>query len=96
VWSLLYLVTCRLFGLMALLFRSSGSKELEIVVLRHELSILRRQTKRPKLRESDRVLLARGVREVCHGHLWALEQAGEALNALPTTHTQGKLAITIR
>ena len=58
VWSLVYLVTCRLFGLIVLVFRSSGSKELEIVVLRHELSILRRQTKRPQLRESDRVLLA--------------------------------------
>jgi putative transposase len=58
VWSLLYLVAGRLFVLVALLFRSSGSKELEIVVLRHELSILRRQSKRPQLREADRVLLA--------------------------------------
>jgi putative transposase len=58
VWSLVYLIACRLFVLVALLFRSSGSKELEIVVLRHELSILRRQTKRPQLRGADRVLLA--------------------------------------
>ena len=58
LWSLGYLVVCRLFALMVLLFRSSGSKELEIVVLRHELSILRRQSKRPELREADRVLLA--------------------------------------
>ena len=56
--SLMYLVTSRLFALIVLFFRSSGSKELEIVVLRHELSILRRQTKRPQLREADRVLLA--------------------------------------
>ena len=58
LWSLVYLVACRLFALMVLLLRSSGSKELEIVVLRHELSILRRQSKRPQLRETDRVLLA--------------------------------------
>ena len=58
LWSLVYLVICRVFGLIVLLFRSSGSKELEIVVLRHELSILRRQTTRPELRESDRMLLA--------------------------------------
>ena len=38
--------------------RSPGSKELEILVLRHELSILRRHTKRPQLQEVDRVLLA--------------------------------------
>jgi len=55
---LVYLVVCRLFALIVLGFRSSGSKELEIVVLRHELSTLRRQTKRPQLREADRVLLA--------------------------------------
>ncbi len=55
---LVYLVVCRLFALIVLCFRSSGSKELEIVVLRHELSILRRQTKRPQLRDADRVLLA--------------------------------------
>jgi hypothetical protein len=67
VWSLVYMVTCRLFGLIGLLFRSSGSKELEIVVLRHELSILRRQTKRPQLREADRVLLAALSRVVPRG-----------------------------
>ena len=60
LWSFAYLVACRLFALVVLCFRSSGSKELEIVVLRHELSILRRQAKRPQLRESDR-LPARGV-----------------------------------
>src|SRR5438876_4474754 len=38
--------------------RSEGFKELEIVVLRHELSVLRRQAGRPQLRSSDRVFLA--------------------------------------
>jgi putative transposase len=67
LWSLMYLVTCRLFALIVLVFRSSGSKEIEIVVLRHELSILRCQTKRPQLRESDRVLLAALSRVVPRG-----------------------------
>ncbi len=58
MWSFAYLVVCRLLALVALCCRSSGSKELEILVLRHELSILRRQAKRPRLREADRVLLA--------------------------------------
>ena len=55
LWSLAYLVVRRLFELIVLCCRSPRSKELEILVLRHELSILRR---RPQLREADRVFLA--------------------------------------
>jgi hypothetical protein len=53
-----YLVACRLFALALLLARSDRSKELELLVLRHELSILRRQAQRPRLTESDRLLPA--------------------------------------
>jgi transposase InsO family protein len=53
-----YLVACRLFALVLLLARSDGSKELELLVLRHELSILRRQARRPQLSERDRLVLA--------------------------------------
>jgi putative transposase len=53
-----YLVACRLFALVLLLARSDGSKELELLVLRHELSILRRQARRPQHAESDRLILA--------------------------------------
>jgi putative transposase len=53
-----YVVACRLFALVLLLARSDGSKELELLVLRHELSILRRQARRPQLAESDRLVLA--------------------------------------
>ena len=47
--SFVYVVACRLFALVLLLARSDRSKELEILVLRHELSILRRQARRPQL-----------------------------------------------
>ncbi len=43
VWSLVYLALCRLVQLVVLLCRSERSKELEILLLRHELAILRRQ-----------------------------------------------------
>jgi hypothetical protein len=43
VWSFLYVALCRLLQLVVLLGRSERSKELEILVLRHELAILRRQ-----------------------------------------------------
>ena len=58
VWSCVYLALCRLLQLVVLLFRSERSKELEILVLRHELAILRRQPRRAKLRPVDRAILA--------------------------------------
>jgi putative transposase len=56
--SSLYLVVCRLLALLVLLARGDRSKELEILVLRHELAILRRQAGRPRFAPSDRLMLA--------------------------------------
>ncbi|TML09580.1 MAG: integrase, partial [Actinobacteria bacterium] len=58
LWSFVYLVVRNLFVLVCLLGRPRGSKEMEILVLRHELSILRRQPSRPTLTRADRALLA--------------------------------------
>lgn len=49
---------CRSTQLLALLARGDAAKELEILVLRHQLAVLRRQTPRPKLQPADRALLA--------------------------------------
>jgi hypothetical protein len=56
--SLAYVLVCRLFELVVLLGRGERSKELEILVLRHELSVLRRQVGRPLYAPRDRLLLA--------------------------------------
>jgi putative transposase len=40
---LLYVLMARLFGWLTLLRRSGASKEVEILVLRHEVAVLRRQ-----------------------------------------------------
>ncbi|MDQ3381120.1 MAG: integrase, partial [Actinomycetota bacterium] len=56
--SALYVVVCRLLELIVLLGRGDRAKELEILVLRHELSILRRQVGRPRFEPHDRLLLA--------------------------------------
>ncbi|HEY8870072.1 MAG TPA: helix-turn-helix domain-containing protein [Candidatus Limnocylindrales bacterium] len=56
--SLLYILTWRMLELVTLQFRSERRKDLEIVVLRHELAILRRHVARPELADADRVFLA--------------------------------------
>jgi putative transposase len=56
--SFAYWVVRRLFELLILFGRSERVKEVEILVLRHELQVLRRQVGRPRLRSADRVLLA--------------------------------------
>lgn len=56
--SVVYLVFCRLLELVVLLGRRERSKELEILVLRHELSLLRRKVRQPRFDSHDRLLLA--------------------------------------
>ncbi len=61
-WSLCYLALRCMLQLVLLRRRSDDFKELEMVVLRHELSVLRRKARRPQLTSSDRVLLAAASR----------------------------------
>ena len=62
IWSLCYLLVRCLLQLALLRPRSQDSKELEIVVFRHELTVVRRQTRRVQLTQSDRVFLAAASR----------------------------------
>jgi putative transposase len=56
--KLAYLTLCRSIQLLVLLARGDTTKDLEILVLRHQLAVLRRQVARPKPQPADRALLA--------------------------------------
>ena len=55
---LAYLLMIRLFGWLTLLARNDTSKDVEILVLRHEVAVLRRQVARPKPDWADRAVIA--------------------------------------
>jgi putative transposase len=60
----LYLIFDRLLSLLVLLGRESSSKDVELLVLRHEVAVLRRTSPRPRLDWADRAMLAALVRRL--------------------------------
>lgn len=59
---LLYLIFIQLLSWMLLLARSSAAKDVELLVLRHEVAVLHKTTRKPRLDWADRTILSALVR----------------------------------
>ena len=57
-----YLAGLRVFGWLALLARSDHAKDAEILILRHQVAVIQRQVKTPRLTWADRAVLAEPFR----------------------------------
>jgi len=85
--SFLYWSLRRVVELLVLRRRSEREKEIEIVLLRHQLRVLERQVARPELTQADRALLAAFSRAVPR-RVWpagGVRQAGDAFALAPRT-----------
>ena len=68
---LLYLILLGLLSWLALLGRATSSRDIELLVLRHEVAVLRRTNPKPRLDWADRAILAALIRRlpaVLRGH----------------------------
>ena len=56
--SLIYLAFCRITAWLVLPARSNAAKDIELLVLRHEVAVLRQRNPKPRLEWADRAVFA--------------------------------------
>jgi hypothetical protein len=94
VWSFLYLALRHVLELIVLCCRSTEAKN-EILVLRHELTVLRRQRPRPRLQPKDRALLAALSRQLPRAHWSVFLVKPDTLVGADNSSTSGDLDVVV-
>jgi putative transposase len=67
---LLYLIFQNVLGLVLLMGRTSSTKDVELLLLRHEVGVLRRTNPRPRLNWADRIVFAALIRRLPRTLRW--------------------------
>jgi hypothetical protein len=67
-FRLLYLILIRLRGWLAVLPRSDNAKNTQLLVLRHQIAVLHRQVRSPRLTWAGRAFLAALTRPISGAH----------------------------
>jgi putative transposase len=88
---LLYLIFLQLLNLLLLLGRSSAAKDVELLVLRHEVTVRRRANPKPSLDWADRAVFAALVRAMPRSPTKRCHRSVPNLQRMPTAmSTKGR------
>jgi len=87
---LIYLIFIQLLSWLLLLARSSAAKDVELLVLRHDVAVLRKTTRKPRLDWADRTILSALIRATSHGVVGSVCRAsGRTSRAQPIKQGPG-------